>query len=341
MYLSITAQKLSYNYSQSSRDFVNYLEKENRTVHSNSPKFFFNQEQDTVPAENVVCAIDGNKANLKRSAPKFYAITICPSQKELIHIENNREKLKDYTREIMKNYVESFNREVHGRPVRMEDILYFGKIESTCRFKRTDPSVKENAPFLKKIATLEKTIRKVESGKLAGNTIHLKKQINTVKNKIPHKIYGKAVEKGMLKPGFQTHIHLIVSRKDRTNTHSLSPGSSYRSSEVMMHGKLIKRGFDRDRFFQSAEKTFDRIFNYNRNYVESYSAKKTFIKDSQSFYTNVQQLPPAEKKAAFLIMNQSGRGIPQLNISPGQISFAFKQVKKALEIGVRSSSIDY
>lgn len=341
MHLSITAQKLSRSYSQSSRDFVNYLEKENRSIYSDSPKFFFNQEKEVIPAEDVIQAIDGNKAKLSRSEPKFYAITICPSQKELIHIGNSRQKLKEYTREIMKNYVESFNREVQGRSVRTEDILYFGKIESTCTFKRTDPSVKENAPFLKKIATLEKTIRKVESGKLAGNAVHLKKQMNTLKNKIPHKINGKAIEKGMLKPGIQTHIHLIVSRKDRTNTYSLSPGSAYRSSEVMMHGKIIKRGFERDRFFQSAEKTFDRIFDYNRNYVESYSAKKTFIKDSHSFYTKVQQLPPAEKKAAFLIMNGSGRRIPQLNISSGQISFALKQVRKALEIGVRSSSIDY
>lgn len=341
MYLSITPQKVSHNYSQSSRAFVNYLEKENRTIHSNSPEFFFNQDKEVIPAEDVIQAIDGNKANLKRSEPKFYAITICPSQKELIHIGNNKQKLKEYTREIMKNYVQSFNREVQGRSVRTEDILYFAKIESTSTFKRTEPKVRENTPFLKKIATLEKTIRKVERGKLSGNTVHLKKDIDTVKNRIPHKINGKPIEKGMLKPGIQTHIHLIVSRKDITNTYSLSPGSSYRSSDVMMHGKLVKRGFERDRFFQSAEKTFDRIFRYNRNYVESYSAKKTFVKDSHSFYTKLQQLPPAEKKAAFVIMNQSGRRIPQLNISPGQVSFALKQVKKALGIAVRSSSIDY
>lgn len=341
MYLTITPQKLSQNYSKSSSDFVDYLDKENQSVNSASPEFFFNQDMEMVPAEDVIQAIDGNCAKLKRSEPRYYSITINPSQRELAHIGNEKQKLKEYTREIIKNYAQAFNREIDGRPVRAEDILYFGKIESTRTFKGTDMEIKENSPFLKKIAALENHLGKVERGEVPGNTSHLRKELEIIKSKVPHKINGKPIEEGMSKSGIQTHIHLIVSRKDRSNTYSLSPGSKYRSSEVMMHGKLIKRGFERDQFFQNAEKTFDRLFWYNRNYVESYSAKKTFLKDPNNYYSQLKGLSPAEKKIAFMIMNQTGIRVPHLNINPGQVSFALKQVNKALGIAIRSSSIGY
>lgn len=341
MYVTITPQKLTENYAQSSSDFVNYLEKENQTINSSSREFFFNQDKEVIPPEDVVQAIDGNTAKLKRSEPKYYSITINPSQRELAHIGNDKQKLKEFTREIMKNYAAAFNREIHGRSVRPEDILYYAKIESTRTYKGTDREIKENIPFLKEIAALENSIRKVDRGELEGNPAHLKKELHAIINKAPHKLNGKLIEQGMLKPGIQTHIHLIVSRKDISNSFSLSPGSKYRSSEVMMHGKLVKRGFERDQFFLSVEKTFDRLFSYNRNYVESYNAKKAFVKDPKSFYSNLQLLSPGEKKIAFAILNQSGVRFPQLNIATSQISFALKQINKALGIAVRSSSIGY
>lgn len=341
MYLTITPQKLTQNYSQSSSDFVNYLEKENRTINTSSRESFFNQDKEMIPAEEVVQAIDGNTAKLKRSEPKYYSITINPSQRELAHIGNDKFKLRHYTREVMKNYAAAFHREIHGRSVRAEDILYFAKIESIRTFKGTDREVKENTPFVKRIAALENTIRQVDRGELSGNPAHLKKELHSVINNAPHKLNGKLVEQGVRKPGRQTHIHIIVSRKDISNSFSLSPGSKYRSSEVIMHGKLVKRGFERDQFFQNAEKTFDHLFSYKRNYVESYNAKKIFVRDPKSFYSDLQRLSPAEKKIAFAILNQSGLRIPQLNFAPSQISFALKQLKKALEIGIRSSSIGY
>lgn len=341
MYVTITPQKLTENYAQSSSDFVNYLEKENQTINASSREFFFNQNNDVIPAEDVVQAIDANSAKLKRSEPKYYSITINPSQRELAHIGNDKQKLKLYTREIMKNYAAAFNREINGRSVRAEDILYYAKIESTRTYKGTDREIKENIPFIKSIAALENTIKKVERGELTGNPAHLRKELQSVMDKAPHKLNGKLIEQGMLKPGIQTHIHLIVSRKDISNSFSLSPGSKYRSSEVLMHGKLVKRGFERDQFFLSAEKTFDRIFNYNRNYVESYNAKKAFVKDPKIFYSKLQLLSPGEKKIAFAILNESGLRIPNLNLTQSHISFALKQLNKALGMAVRSSSIGY
>ena len=341
MYITISPQKLGGNYSQSVTDYVSYLGKENQGKTPDHQQYFFNQAEDNIGPERTTAEIDENTAKLKRTEPRYYSITINPSKRELKHIGNNPESLRDYTRQIMKEYAAAFNREINGRPVNIQDIKYFAKIEFHRTFKGLDREIKENAPFLKKIATLQNEIRKVERGDLQGNLESLKNQLARVKEQTPHKIKGKIVEQGTQKPGLQTHVHIIVSRKDNSNSYSLSPGSRYRSSEVVLHGKIVKRGFDRNDFFAIAEKRFDKMFGYNRNFVETYEARKTFIKNPTSYYEHIKSLSVTEKRIAFGILGQTGIIIPSVNLSPHQISFALKQMKRALQIGVRSSSIGY
>ena len=137
MYITITPQKLGNNYSQSSADFVGYLEKENQDLEQGSMEHFFNQYDDEISADEVVKEIDGNGSKLKKTEPKFYSITVSPSKYELNRLQNNSEDLKRYTRELMKNYVASFNREINGRPISIDDIKYYAKIEHQRTFKGT------------------------------------------------------------------------------------------------------------------------------------------------------------------------------------------------------------
>ena len=103
------------------------------------------QEMDDSSAdEEVVKEIDGNTAKLEKHEPRFYSITVSPSKYELRKLQNSSEDLKRYTRELMKDYVASFNREIKGRPVSIEDIKYYAKIEHQRTFKGTDFQVKEN-----------------------------------------------------------------------------------------------------------------------------------------------------------------------------------------------------
>ena len=87
-----------------------------------------------------------------------------PSKYELARLQNSSEDLKKYTREIMKDYAASFNREINGRPVSVNDIKYFAKIEHQRTFKGTDKQVKENQPFATKILQLKTDLRKIERG---------------------------------------------------------------------------------------------------------------------------------------------------------------------------------
>src|SRR5690606_11080886 len=103
-------------------------------------------------------------------------------------------------------------------------------------------------PFATKILETTKEIRSIERGEAIGNIKKLQRDIQRLEKEAPHQLEGKRIVRGMSKPGPQSHIHIIVSRKDVSNRYSLSPGSKYRATEVEMHGKSVKRGFDRDTF---------------------------------------------------------------------------------------------
>jgi hypothetical protein len=190
MYITITPQKLGGSYSQSVADYVEYLEKENQGLVQQDMEHFFNQYGDEIAAKEVVKEIDGNTSKLKKTEPKFYSITISPSKYELKQLQNSSADLKAYTREVMKDYVKSFNREINGKQITIDDIKYYAKIEHQRKFKGTDFQVKENQPFASKILQLKQDIRKIENGKLEGNISKLKQKISQLEKEAPHQSRG-------------------------------------------------------------------------------------------------------------------------------------------------------
>ena len=341
MYITITPQKLGNNYSQSAAEFVSYLEKENQGREPEAHEHFFNQYSEDIPAEQVITDIDGNGAKLKKAEPKFYSITVSPSQYELNRLQNCHQDLKKYTRELMKEYVAAFNRELNGRPVHIDDIKYYAKIEHQRYFKGTDRQIRENQPYATKILQLKTEIRKIEKGRGEGDSRKMKREINRLERQAPHQLDGKRIVQGMAKAGNQSHIHIIVSRKDASNTFSLSPGSKYKASQVEMHGKHVKRGFDRDQFFERAEKVFDNTFAYQRNFAETYRARKDFVRNPQTYFASLMKLPINEKTMALQMIKESG--IPMLpNIPMTQAQLAmkiFNRLRRGMEVAVKSSSI--
>lgn len=325
MYISITKQHQGTTFSQSSSDFVNYLEKENQDKAIEFQEHFFDQNNDWVSPKQVIREIDGNTAKLKKRDPKFYSLTLNPSQRELKHIGNDPKLLRQYVREAMKDYAAAFYRDP---PVLVDSIKYFAKIEYQRTYKGYDKVIMENQPFKAKIAKLEHDLIKIEQGKLTGNSKTIKRQLTTLKAQAPHLLDGKMVTQGMKKPGLQTHIHIIVSRKDSSNTLSLSPGSSHKASETILNGKTVKRGFHRDAFYENAEKTFDRMFYYNRNFIESYTARKMYLKNTRLYFAHLVKLPVNERSVAFKLLSKTGVHIPVLNIPTNQVQLAIKIIKQ-------------
>lgn len=342
MYITITPQKLGASYSQSVADFVAYLEKENEDRSLEDMDHFFNQYDEEIPNTEVVREIDKNTAKLKKTEPKFYSITVNPSAHELKRLQNHSDELKQYTRALMAEYAKAFNREIQGRPVTVDDIKYYAKIEYQRTYKGMDKAIKENAPYQGKILHLKNEIQQIKNGKLQGNVEAKEHQIKQLEKDAPHKLNGKMIKQGMPKEGAQSHIHIIVSRKDVSNTYSLSPGSKYKASEVAMHGNMVKRGFNRDQFFSASEKSFDRLFGYKRNYVETYNARKTLISNPKAYYASIMGLPTNQRAIAFKLISKTGMNTTLMNIPTNKVQLvlkAIKQLKRGIAKAIESSSI--
>jgi hypothetical protein len=126
------------------------------------------------------------------------------------------------------------------------------------------------------------------------------------------------------------------------NTYTLSPLAKHEASEVMLNGNRTKRGFDRDKFYEASEKTFDRVAGYNRHYVESYGAKKDFVKNPGKFYASLIGLPTREKDLAFRLLKITGAKIPNILINQHQVAMKIiKGLQKGIGKALRSGEIGY
>jgi hypothetical protein len=86
------------------------------------------------------------------------------------------------------------------------------------------------------------------------------------------KFYGKIhFDRNRSDNELNMHCHLIVSRKDQSNKKKLSPLTNHKNTKK----GAIKGGFDRVNLFQQAEKSFDRLFSYNRPMSESFEYYNT------------------------------------------------------------------
>lgn len=224
MYISVGKGEKTAN-TGSCAALVTYLEKENKDLEEKV--YFFDQDSDQVLLEEVIAKIDQNIQKLGKSDAKYFMVTISPSEKELRHIQNNTEQLRDYARAVMEAYAAVFDREITGA-----DLVYFGKIEHGRKFTGADQAVQ-----LGLVAT------------------------------------------GSQKPGLHTHVHIIVSRKDKTQRLKLSPETNHRANRGNFQG-----GFDKIQFFIASEKAFDQRFNYMRTPEEKFS-----------YWRDKQEVQPTEQ----------------------------------------------
>ena len=215
MNVKFTASEKKTGNKGSVRTLVEYLEKENKGKELLDHEMFFDHTHNHVSMYDVIDQIDGNKRKLGAKDAKFYMLVISPSEKELAFINNDIDKLKTYTRELMNAYAENFNKD----GLLGENILYFAKVEK----ERYD------------------------------------KRHNKIKN------------------GVNTHIHVIISRRDKDQKYKLSPVTNHINSTK----GIIKGGFSRISFYEKSEQVFDKLIQYPREFKDSWEYQYTMKHGSQ------------------------------------------------------------
>lgn len=256
----------------SSRDLVEYLTKEEKYSDESE---FTNGDDEKVKKEEVIAEIDEMSKGLKQKEAKFFMLSVNPSQKEQEHIlyritgdrkasienlspaekEKYESELLKYTHKVMDKYAETFDREVNGKKIGREDLVYFSKVEYERKYDDLSKEVQENREIKKEIKSLD--------------SVKDQSKISSLEGSLHRNGEGKEIVSGMKKEGNQSHVHIIVCRYDKEKQTSLSPMANHRKSENSFGKEHIKVGFDRMSFKESCEKEFDKSFEYNREYSES------------------------------------------------------------------------
>lgn len=249
MVIKIQTSEKSNGNKGSSMAMANYLEKEDLQNENESfdrgelpqpRKGFFNHDNDKLMKGDVIAAIDNNKKGLTRNDSKFYAINIAPSEKEQQHLlkqitgKDNIESISDLSTKDLNVY------EAHLKE-------YSRKVmdEYASHFKRD--GLKDGAQL-------------VYFGKIEHQRYYKGTDENVKKG---------FVKSGEKKPGLNSHIHIIVSRKDNSMRWKLSPLANDKGSKkCITNNRRVQRGFDRNLFNIKSETLFDKQFSYGRKLEE-------------------------------------------------------------------------
>lgn len=247
----------SSNNSGSSGALTNYLEKENKELDELSKnaesketqmKFetmkqqFFSHDKTDISGTEVTNSIDNNKKKLGKEDAKFFAPTINFSQKEQQHLAKKiagREinDIKEFTAKEFKAYnkaLQDFAREAMNNYAK--------------NFNRQDKGLVSGQNLL-----------------YFGKVEHMRKYKGT-----DQKVKEGKAKSGEIKKGLQSHIHIIVSRKDKTQAMKLTPTTKERNKVRSIGGNTYRVGFDRKEWIKANEKSFDKQFQYKRQEHEKF-----------------------------------------------------------------------
>lgn len=249
MIIKIQTSDKSNGNKGSSSALANYLEKEDLQQEKEAfekgelpmPRTgFFSHQNDGLMKSDVINFIDNNKKGLGKNDSKFYAINIAPSGKEQQYI------LKNITGKEIQSIDNLSKNELQQYEIILKDYSRKTMNEYAAHFKRDN---------------LKNGNQLLYFGKIEHNR-HYRGNDLDVKN-------GK-VKSGELKPGLNTHIHIIMSRKDKEMKYKLSPLANDKghNKKCITNGKQVQRGFDRNLFNIKAEMLFDKRFSYKRELSE-------------------------------------------------------------------------
>lgn len=229
--------------TQSCSDLVKYLEKENDDLELLEQEQFFNHTSNQINAQYAINSIDNNKKGLKDKDAKFFMVTVNPSERELKHLAKiaTKRDISDVS-EMKPSELERYNNMVKG--------------------------------YAREV--MEEYAKAFNRGLTEGDLVYYAK----LEQQRHFKGTDKEVKEGLVtsgekKEGLQTHVHIVVSRKDVTQKISLSPLANSRgSNKHVLNGKSVNVGFNRDEFVATCEREFDKKFQFQRAFENSYGYYK-------------------------------------------------------------------
>lgn len=295
-----------------SRQLSAYLDKQNDVVRVEGREYFFNGTGNTYDSEDVTKAIDGNVRGLKKSEARYFTFSISPSQQEIIHmrrmIADTQDALRDsgerlpesYTDDMMRSYLKDYGVKCmdayaqnfgHPKIENNRDLIWFGMVEKDRYWKKKDNEVWNNTKIDNQVTRLKEQL-----GRNEHKDKELHRKIAALEKKYIRECDvrpggSKEILRPMMaKSGDNWHIHVTVSRRDITNSISLSPNANGRGSRNhKLNGETVRVGFDREAYKIRCENIFDNTFSHQRLQSESYEKAKE-LRSKSAFVFEKQRL---------------------------------------------------
>lgn len=229
---------------------VEYLCKESQTERPYYDNFFSHQK-DYVTPRSVKHHIDNNHKTLKSNDDKFYMLSINPSGDEQRHL------IERVTGKKVGEFSELTPGEQEEVLAEMKKFTRGCMDEYARNFYREKIKSGDDLVWYGRVET-ERHYKGDDPEVKAGN--------------------AKAGDK---KPGLQLHIHVIVSRMDKTQTVSLSPLSKSRGNRQILDGKEVVVGFDRSQWSARCASRFNQQYDYFPYYHSRDESLRKYSKNWQ------------------------------------------------------------
>lgn len=239
-------------------DLAIYLEKENKDLEKllsktnnlnkiidieSRKQLFFSHSKTNISTNDVICTIDNNKKKLSKTDAKYFAPTINFSQQELNHI------LTLVTKKPINNIWQLNKQEYQRYNLLIKNYIRLVMSNYALNFNRKEKGLKtgENLVYFAKIEHFRR-YKGIDPDVVNGNN-----------------------KSGNLKPGLNSHAHIIVSRKDKTQRLKLTPTTKEKSTDRTIGGNKYHVGFDRIKWINMNESSFDSFFKYERPELEKFN----------------------------------------------------------------------
>lgn len=249
---------LGANNTGSCVDLALYLEKENRDLDKllyktkqqserlnieSRKQLFFSHSKTGITTNDVIYTIDNNKKKLGRVDAKYFAPTINFSKQELNHI------LKTITQKPITDVWQLSQDEYQRYNQKLQEYIRLVMSNYAINFERENKGLKTGNDLV--------YFAKIE---------HFRRYKGT-----DDEVLNGNCKTGDLKPGLNTHAHIIVSRKDKTQKLKLSPTTKEKSTDRIINGNKYHVGFDRIKWINKNEVSFDSFFKYQRPELEKFN----------------------------------------------------------------------
>lgn len=220
------------------------------------------------------------------------------------------------------------------------NIAKLGKADEKYYSFHISPSAKEIAAINGDVVKVKEFVREVmdeyaknfNKGLTGDDIVYFAKveRTRSFKNKDIEVSQGSAAA-GENKFGDQLHVHVVVSRKDKTNKIKLSPKDNARGGtnfKVPGQEQTITRGFDRNAFRNTAEHLFDKKFGFQRSMEDSFEFRR------------LKEHHPEEFKKVYGISKTNYVPITDLSTEFAKKEYTERHVNKILSSGVKKREAD-